>query len=244
MTESDLNIKVVTFTHRPELYRIAAAMMDDLPYPKIALHEYPGSNVNGAFDMALAVGADWLIHIDEDAFVFAPERIPRLVNYMANNGFALCGVPDGGVVEHRRHNPVVCNPFFSIVNVKLILERAKDTSSTQNTQWDESYGAYTAPFVGRDGKQFAYDHFESWYGAYFWLCKQGLRVLYLDAAAWEGEPEGLSTLVKDHTGEFFLLHTWFAREYDGKHRARIDRAIQHALELWAKHRAASVTDSG
>jgi len=225
-----MNAKFVTFTHRPRLYGVSSAMLD-LPYTKISFCDYQSRDLNQIIPDILNIEADWLIHIDEDAFVFAPERIQNLLDYMASQHFAVCGVPDGGVVEHRRHNPVACNPFFTILNRRVIIESRESISEIIATAWEDSYRHYTAPFVGADGKKFAYDYFEPYYGFYFWFCKQGFKILYLDAAAWDDEPERWSTLLKDHTGEYFLLHTWWAREYNGSHQARIDRAMRHALQL-------------
>jgi hypothetical protein len=244
-----MHAKFVTFTQQPKLYELSSAMMD-LPYQRVAFRNYPypaggpreavaqklktnypSIDANHMFHDLLQIDADWLICVDEDAFAFAPKRIQSLLEYMQAGNFVVCGVPDGGVIEHRVHNPVACNCFFTILNRKFVVETADRDLNILATSWDESYRRYAAPFVGAEGKQFSYDYFEPYYGFFFWCCKQHLRILYLDAAAWDGEPERCSTLLKDHTGQPFLLHTWYAREYIGSHQGRIDRAMQHALKL-------------
>ena len=231
-TDSDsvMNVKVVTFTQEPKLYEISSAMVD-LPYQKVSFRNYPSKNVHKVFHELMHIEADWLICIDEDAFVFAPKRIRTLLEYMRAGNFVVCGTPDGGVIEHRTHNPVACNFFFTILNRKFVVETGEKDSTILTSAWDESYRDYTAPFVGAAGKRFSYDYFEPYYGFYFWCCRQRLKILYLDATAWEDEPERCSTLLKDHTGQAFLLHTWYAREYHGPHQGRIDRAIQYAVKL-------------
>lgn len=204
--------------------------MMDLPYPKLACDNYAN------YIDLLQIEADWIIYADEDAFAFRPERIQNLLEYMEARNFALCGMPDGGVSEHRMHNPVACNPFFNIINRKLIREALNKAPIDLKTPWQESYRCYTAPFVGARGKAFVYDNFEPFYGLYFWFCEHGFDMLYLDAETWEGEPERLSTILKDHTGTPFLLHTWFARDYKGAHHARINRAIEYASALKEKYK--------
>ncbi len=69
---------------------------------------------------------DWVINIDEDCFVFDEYELLMLLNYMKNNNYDYCGIPDGGVCIHRFHNPLVMNPFFNIFNVKKIREKIKN----------------------------------------------------------------------------------------------------------------------
>lgn len=221
-----MNAKLVTFSQHPELYEVAAAMIN-LPYPKVVFDSWSPRYIIDT----LEIEADWLIHFDADTFVFDPNRIQRLMEFMDAEKIACCGMPDGGVVDIRFHNPVACNPFFNIINRKLVLESKERDPGIVGTPWQEHYRRHTPLFVRGKGRKFSYDYFEPFYGLYFWFCKHGFKILYLDAETWKGEPEQYSTLLKDHTGVFFLLHTWYSREYHGAHRNRINRAIGYAQEL-------------
>jgi len=225
-----MDAAIVTFTHKPALYEISSQMLD-LPFPKFAFRNYT-TDWNEWFRIFLQVPARWLILVDEDVFVFDPKQLELLLEFLELEGITICGVPDGGVVEHRFHNPIICNPFFCVFD-RSAIPNPTDTiiRSILQTPWDDSYRDQQAPFVGTDGKQFAYDHFEPWYGFQFWLCHQGFKFHYLDAIPWQGEPERCTTLLKSHIGKLFALHTWFARHYDGSHRDRIDRAMKYALSL-------------
>src|SRR5262249_25541125 len=79
-----------------------------------------GTGNLGYFRELLRLDADWVINLDEDAFVLAPERLAPLVGYMEANGYAACGMPDGGVVPIRRHNPAACNAFFNVFNLRKV----------------------------------------------------------------------------------------------------------------------------
>jgi hypothetical protein len=108
------DVRIVTYTQVPELYSISSELID-LPYPKLALRNWSHRYVADLMNME----ADWIIHIDEDAFVIDSSRIQSLLDYMEANNFACCGMPDGGV-SYRTHNPVACNPFFNIINRRLV----------------------------------------------------------------------------------------------------------------------------
>src|SRR5262245_44329154 len=68
-------------------------------------HRLTGTDSLGYFRELLRLDADWVVNLDEDAFVLDPARLLGLVKAMAEGGYAACGMPDGGVVPIRRHNP-------------------------------------------------------------------------------------------------------------------------------------------
>jgi hypothetical protein len=78
------------------------------------------------------------------------------------------------------------------------------------------------------GVKYLFDEFEPYYGFYFWLCKHGFEILYLDAEQWKHEKEGISTVLKDHTRTPFVVHTWYAREYSPP-RMRFRRLVKDFL---------------
>ncbi len=160
----------------------------------------------------MGIESDWIVHVDEDAFVFDAHRIDPLMAYMEENGYAACAMPDGGVIPHRFHNPVACNPFFMILNRRAILDRTGNNPPF-TAQWDPAW-ENAVPDIARQGNvAFSFDAFEPYYGFFFWLLKNGLRILYLSAQQWSREPEGITTVLNDHLGEGFVLHTWYSRDY-------------------------------
>src|SRR5205807_10002656 len=135
-----------------------------------------------------------------------PERLIDLIGHMDEKGFAACGVPDGGVVTIRVHNPVACNAFFNVFDLKRVRGAWKD--------WDKAVAAKHRPEFEKEVPAFArrtpfvFDQFEPYYGLFFALLDAGERILYLDAEEWQ---DGMTTLVKDHAGEPLLLHGWYSR---------------------------------
>lgn len=246
-----MDVKIVTYTMQPDLYRESSALLD-LPYPKITNRQWTTTYFNDL----LKVEAEWIILIDEDAFVFKVSEIQGLLQYMAAQEYACCGMPDGGLVPARGSNPIVCNPFFCIIHRQRLLDSYAEDSDFSSAAWQDSYRALTPSLVLTRGYSYAYDGFEPYYNFFFWLCKHKHRILYLDAEPWPDDPTRLSTILKSHLGTPFLIHTWFSREYKlsvprwewikkipgyrhwapyktipGAHFDRINRAIVYAKQL-------------
>ncbi len=71
---------------------------------------------------ALAEDSDYVVHIDEDAFLLDPEQLSRLVAEMSRDPeLAAAGVPDGGT-PYRHHNPYACNLFFAVFKTAVLRE--------------------------------------------------------------------------------------------------------------------------
>lgn len=179
--------------------------------------EYHNIMFNGEID-------DWVINFDEDAFIFNFDLVLNLLDYMKEHGYHVCGMPDGGVIPIRRHNPIAMNPFFMIINQKFTRQIPFDMS----VQFDDSLKEHLQSNLMKT--EFVYDNFQSgYYPVYFNLLKHGAKFLYLDAkllypSAWKMNKECATTQLMDHLGDPFLIHTWYAREYSksGFHKTRID----------------------
>jgi hypothetical protein len=170
---------------------------------------------------------DRIVLLDEDAFIFDAVKFTRLLAWAADDGAACIGMSDGGVVPIRRHNPNVLNPFFNILDLAAIRAR-----------WNKDE---CLSFAGRPIAQellppkemlvsprgYAFDEFEKYYCFYFWLHATGFRLHWLSA---ETHIDNVSTLLHDHTGQPFLLHTWYAREFGAKpsQKERITQAAEWA----------------
>lgn len=208
-----MDVTVATYTSYPDLYRVASSLID-LPYKKVALTNWSPRYV----DDLLQIKSDWVIHVDEDAFVTNSSRIQGLIEYMEAHNYACCGMPDGGIVPIRFHNPVACNPFFIIINRKLIAASIESDPDVHTTAWNEAYIQKTPKIAMAKGLPYAFDGFEPYYGFFFWLCKHNYDILYLDAEQWKEEPEQITTQMSDHEGIPFVLHTWYSRNYREKRR--------------------------
>ena len=128
-----------------------------LPYEKVQLKN---TSAEGYLYQVIAdTEADWVINIDEDAFVTNVDALVSLLDFCMGNGYVNCGMPDGGVVHLRDGNPLVTNPYLNILNTKALREQFSidkfNESPDKNrfTQTDLLVGAHD--FTATDIEPFA-----------------------------------------------------------------------------------------
>jgi len=129
----------------------------------------------------------------------------------------------GGVVPIRQHNPVSINQFFCILNLKKIREQY-NLNDIKECVYTEDLRIYT-PFNVIKYK-YNYDDFEPYYKLFFWMLKNKYKIEYLNAYTYEGDKT--TTILKNHLGEDFIYHTWYAREWKNDfHKTRIKKVIDY-----------------
>ena len=129
---------------------------------------------------------DIAINIDEDAFITDPLAVNDLVELMLREGYANIGCADAGEGLPRSGNPLVTNPFFNILNLKLIRE---SFDRRQLLRYDEGQ--------------------EPYYRFFLWMADH-FKTLYLPARR---HADGISTELLDPQGRIVCRHSWFARFY-------------------------------
>ena len=159
-------------------------------------------------------GSDWVMNIDEDAFLVREESIHSLLSYMKKEGYDYCGMPDGGACWHRKRNPAVINPFFFLFNVAAL--RGKLPAKHELPGLCRVGETITAPPYGGVSE---YPDTEPYYDLFLWAARNA-RCLYLQA---QDHPDGWSTILLDHEGKPFIKHSWYARCFstDPYHNQRI-----------------------
>lgn len=211
-----MKIEIFTRSMNYQLYDAAMQTVGSLPY---ARHRLRAQTADGYLLAMLHSGADWAINIDEDAFVTDIEALKNLLQYCIDNDIVNCGMPDGGTSPIRKHNPLVTNPFFNIINLAALRkEYNKDVVAGYGTHKKE-YEKMAPPLSG----EYQYDYFESYCTFFVWI-SQNFKTLYLDAT-----PHGdtVSTVLKNHDNQPFVTHTWYSRFYgiDPFHTQRINNII-------------------
>jgi hypothetical protein len=172
------------------------------------------------------VPARWAVLLDEDGFVIDFGRVRQLVDHAVQHDIACIGMPDGGIVPIRRHNPNAMNMFFNILDLEQI--RAKWNSAACQAHIGSGSAMrelWPPPERLTPGAAYRFDDFEPYYCFYFWLKAAGFRLEWLTGRS---HTDGLSTILTDASGEPFLLHTWYGRNFVSQpcHRERILQAAR------------------
>ena len=212
-------IKIYTRSMNDVLYHKAMALCN-LPYEKVRLM---GTSADGyLYQLVQDDDVDWVINFDEDAFVCDLEAMKRLIDYCIENGYVNCGMPDGGVVHLRDGNPLVTNPYFNILYTKALREQFNIANLKETP--DRNRFTQTELLVGPH--DFEATDVEPYYPFFIWTSNH-CKTLYLKAT---NHPDGESTVLYNHLGEPFLIHTWYSRFYnrDHFHTRRIDSAFTEA----------------
>jgi hypothetical protein len=162
-------------------------------------------------------GVEWVVNLDEDAFVCDWGALMNIAQYMKDNGYDYAGHPDGcGAISHRNYDFVVMNPFFNVFNVKKIREKLVNRKiidacgyhpDMENLKPDWLFGeAY------RNGT-------EPFNGFFYWMIGQ-FKPLFLKSLTYS---DGISTISLDLDEKPFLYHSWYSREFttNASHRNRI-----------------------
>ncbi len=168
---------------------------------------------------------DWLIMADEDVVFTKPENVFSLINFMAEKGFTVGGMRDGGEIKWRNNNPHVINHFFAILNLRDIytIYNRNEILNNQYIKADEFPELNNLKYNNSDINSL----FENYYCFYLWLLRNGKKFYYINATN-PMKNDYATTALWDNQGESFLYHTWYARFYNKNkfHTERIDRIIK------------------
>lgn len=156
-------------------------------------------------------GEEWIINLDEDAYVSNWASLMEIVDYMKFEGYDYAGHPDGAQsgISHRSYDWVTMNPFFNVFNAKRIREKIKETDRNiidacgfhpdmENIRPEWIHGN---PY--RNGT-------EPFNGFFYWLITQ-FKPLYLKPITWH---DSISTVSLDLNENPFIYHSWYSREFN------------------------------
>ena len=192
---------------------------------------------------------DYLIYTDEDNFIVDWDEVQRTFEAFIEGGYGFAGMPDGGVISHRFHNPVAINPFMAFFDVRQVRAALQSTAETSDRFAPDLVGHWPGQLLRTwDGKishprvqvvvdegyvpyGTALDDFEPYYSLWFRLLRGGLQPLYLDARdAPEMDDDGCCTALLGSGGRVMSYHSWFARSYghDLDQTARINKVMERS----------------
>lgn len=213
-------IKMFSRSSNTYLYSMMLFFAKTLDVPKVPV---PFRTEDEYLLEILKEDCDFIINIDDDAFLIEPQMVMTIIQDMLDGGYDYCGIPDGGAISIRHHNPCAMNPFFNIFHVKSI---QKKLGGQFTLEWNEKLKE-KVPIKGLNLEWIEYDQFESYYPIFYALLDK-CNPLYIEAK--QSQDDGFSTvLLYDQTP--FLVHTWYGREYHFvEQKERIDQIIELVRE--------------
>lgn len=238
MQWSDFKAVIVTRHSIAELYeKNVNAFLAGIPYPKMVFQNPPAGDYVWHIITQFRADYDWVINIDDDAFLSDPSAIYKLLVYMRDNQYAYCGMPDGLTYTPRDiFNPASMNPFFNIFNLALINpeEIAKNAWYSADLLRKMDLSEYHPEIFQKTHEtiynyQFS-DNYEPFYRIFFGLLRSGAKALLLYGRSfyYEGPecatrrvgivfPDDPYTTVlympRVLGAQPFIYHTWYARDY-------------------------------
>jgi hypothetical protein len=242
-------IKIVSNVINDELYSYSKSFYESMNYEKIVVSGqnklYNFKFINYVILNKSLFDFDWMVYVDEDCFITNQKALEDLINYQIENNYSCSGMPDGGVIAHRFHNPVAINPFFMIMNINEIRKKY-NIDEINKSMYGEDLNKYVP--INLIKKEYTYksshdeilklgyspygvvfDNFEPCYGFFFWLLRNNFKILYLDA---DEHDDGISTILKNHNDVPFAYHAWYGRLWnDENHKKRILNIINYCNTL-------------
>ena len=210
MNIKNYRLKIFTRSFSLQLYTQAKGLFEMMGIPCVRLTY---QTADGYFyTMLKDTECDVAINIDEDAFLINPDALLELVNFVVEHNYANVGCPDGGMAL-RIFNPIITNPFFNVLNLKLI--RTKLIGKNEINAFDyltvcEEMKARFPIHILKGRYDFKYTNQEPYYPFFFWLA-YNFDTLYLPA---ETHTDGISTILySPNKSQIICLHAWFARFY-------------------------------
>ena len=161
-------------------------------------------------DAALAFESDYIVHVDEDAFLFDPRQLARLIAEMeADPAVAAAAVPDGGT-PYRCHNPYAGNLYFAVFKTAALRAAIARRPEWRSLRFDPASIRHLRNPPPLSGT-FALDDFEPYYPLFWLLLAQGLQVRYLLSSL---DPElRASAVYLESSTEPLVLHAWHLRKW-------------------------------
>ena len=162
---------------------------------------------------------DYVVSVDEDAFLFNTDGFLELMQFIATNDIDVCGMRDGGAVPRGGH-PLVINPFFLVLNTKKIRLFFDKKLISNNTDLSKFDTLLTPEIIKTfNGNNYNLRSIEEpYYHFFFYLLDINVKFHYLDyfvwnndpGVIWDGELVKIATMLKTNNNASFLLHCWLS----------------------------------
>ena len=167
-------------------------------------------------EAAPAADSEFIVHIDEDAFLLDPAQLSSLVaDLAADSSVAAAVVPDGGT-PYRSHNPYAGNLFFAVFKTSALREALARRPDWRSLRFDPALTRHLRTPPPLSGAV-ALDDFEPYYPLFWLLLGQGLQIRYLPSSL-DLDLRASAISLEGAAGPMVLhawhLRKWFSKEVD------------------------------
>lgn len=159
---------------------------------------------------ALREDSDYIVHIDEDCFLFDPTQLNTVISSLeADDDAVLAGLPDGGHY-YRNHNPCACNLFFVVMKTRSVREMLASDPEWRRRKFSEEYIRHADP-SSLEGGGVRFDDYEPYYPFFWMILARGKKIKYLNSRL---DPKVYSTdLYFRDRGTTMARHMWYLRTW-------------------------------
>lgn len=167
-------------------------------------------------EASLEFESDYIVHVDEDAFLLDPGQLSALIaELQADPKAAVAGVPDGST-PYRSHNPYACNLFFAVFKTAALRESIRRRPDWRSLRFDPAFIRHLSRPPATTGAC-ALDDFEPYYPIFWLLLDQGWHIRYLPSS-FRGDSLGSEVALpgarRPMVWHAWHLRKWFSREPD------------------------------
>lgn len=249
----DRRVRLATNSLSPSLFSMSRGfsqrVFDDITVVDGTAGTYGLVAFRALVETAIPWSYDYLLYTDEDNVIVDWLEVQRTFESFIDGGYGFAGMPDGGVISHRFHNPIAINPFMAFIDLRqarLALATGSGTNDRFGRDlvhhwpghlvraWDGTVPYRRVDVVLEEGYVpygTALDDFEPYYSLWFQLLRNDLAPMYLAARdAPEMDDDGACTALLGTSGAVMSYHTWFARAHghDPQQTVRINKVFERA----------------
>ena len=192
-----------------------------IPFKNTSAHGY-------LLDIIKLQNVEWVINIDEHAFIKDNSLIEQLIEYMDIDDIAIIGPPDGGLYSIRTEYPYIFNAFFTIFNLKKLkyddneLNKIKEVCDNWGNKNDKDRFEYCNNFKEKVTDLFPYkitnnfnsQGYEPYYPVFIYLQENNKFEWLFCKDTEEYKNTAPATEVYTPNNKLLLVHTWLARFYN------------------------------
>ena len=219
-----MNVAILTTVLNMDLYKVTVKTFPDYIdkyYFSGKFGIYGLDSIQMAQKLIMLNGYDYVVLVDED-FIFTDKAaFKNLLNFVNQHEVDVCGVRDGGSINHRLQNPHAVNTFFTILSKKALESIEFNKLSTH--QYIKK-GEFS---LGRNDFKYNYNEmslYEPYYCYFFYCLRNSIKFEYLDANSYKDDISSIVLFKNKEIG----IHTWYARLYknDRLHTDRINNLLE------------------